>query len=74
MPCMGPSYNHSMDQGKLVYDDVIKLLKENYGISRPTMINGTKIEADMQKEWDENAHQLLKVLQELVWIDACSTW
>jgi len=73
MACGGPSKEFAVIKSQEAFDDVIRMMKEKYQVSKPDMVLGIGIEKKWQDDWDEEEEALRQVLADLFWtIDAAS--
>jgi len=73
MACGGPSKEFAVIKSQEAFDDVIRMMKEKYQVSKPDMVLGIGIEKKWQDDWDEEEEALRQVLADLFWTsDAAS--
>jgi len=73
MACGGPSKEFAVIKSQQAFDEVIRMMKEKYQVSKPDMVLGTGIEKKWQDDWDEEEDALRQVLADMFWTsDAAS--
>ena len=73
MACGGPSKEFAVNKSQQAFDDIMRMMKEKYQVSKPDMVLGIGIEKKWQEDWDEEEDALRQVLADMFWTsDAAS--
>jgi len=73
MACGGPSKEFAVIKSQEAFDDVIRMMREKYQVSKPDIVLGIGIEKKWQDDWDEEEDALRQVLADMFWTsDAAS--
>jgi hypothetical protein len=72
MPVAGPNKQYAYDFGKSLFSEILEHLKSKHNITRPHEF--LPLGKKFAEEWDEKEKELLKIIQEMVWIDHASSW